>query len=87
VDEALVAVGCVSPEETDAALLELADREPPRWSAPVDHEDLVTFVAALGASLASLRDQPVPGLPAIDRFRRIESARLLGLAQHLLASG
>jgi hypothetical protein len=87
VDEALVAVGCASPEETDAALLELAGCEPPPGSVPVDREDLVTFVAALAASLASLRDQPVPGLPAIDRFRRIESARLLGLARHLLASG
>jgi serine/threonine protein kinase len=87
VDEALVAVGCVTSEETDAALRELAGCEPPPGSAPVDRQDLVTFVAALAASLASLRDQPVPGLPAIDRFRRIESARLLDLAQHLLASG
>jgi hypothetical protein len=47
-------------------------------------EDITDLVLALGSSLASLRDRPMPGLPAIDEFRRREQARLLDGARRRL---
>ena len=49
-------------------------------------DDVTDFVLALGASLAALRDRPMPGLPAIDEFRRREQARLLAGARRRLGA-
>lgn len=53
---------------------------------PVPGDDVTDFLLALGASLAALRDRPVPGLPAIDDFRRREQARLLEGARRRLGA-
>ena len=47
---------------------------------------MTDFLLALGASLAALRDRPMPGLPAIDEFRRREQARLLAGARRRLGA-
>jgi aminoglycoside phosphotransferase (APT) family kinase protein len=47
-------------------------------------DDVTDLLLALGASLAALRDRPMPGLPGIDEFRRREQARLLEGARRRL---
>lgn len=47
-------------------------------------DDVTDLLLALGASLAALRDRPMPGLPGIDAFRRREQARLLEGARRRL---
>lgn len=49
-------------------------------------DDVTDLLLALGASLAALRDRPMPGLPAIDEFRRVEQARLLEAARRRLGA-
>lgn len=85
-DEALLAIGAPSAVSVARTFDDLAAYDPGRSLPSVRRDHLDTFALAVGASLASFRDHPVPGLPAIDRFRRQEAARLLAVAGSLLGA-
>lgn len=87
------------PSWTDQVLLGLHHVDAPRFDEDLAEvrawgtsaargdalqDDITDLVLALGSSLAALRDRPVPGLPAIDEFRRRESARILEGARRRL---
>jgi hypothetical protein len=84
IDQVLLAVHRVDRPDFDAQVEGLAvfGASASRGSALQD--DVTDLVLALGASLAALRDRPMPGLPAIDEFRRREQARLLAGARRRL---
>lgn len=82
IDQVLLAVHHVDDPVFDEQVTRLV---PPSDQARMPRPDDVTdFLIALGASIAALRDRPVPGIPAIDRFREREQARLLAGARRRL---
>lgn len=86
IDQVLLAVHrATSPSFDDLAadVVALAPGEP---SGSLLQDAITDLVLSLGASLAALRDRPMPGLPGIDEFRQREQARLLECARRRLGA-
>lgn len=86
VDQVLLAAHRVDRPEFDDQVADLAT-----YGASADRgaalpDDVTDLVLALGASLAALRDRPVPGLPEIDEFRKREQVRFLEGARRRLGA-
>ena len=83
-DQVLLAVHRVDRPEFDGMAADVVALGTSTGRGPALQDDITDLVLALGSSLAALRDRPMPGLPAIDEFRRREQARLLEGARRRL---
>jgi Ser/Thr protein kinase RdoA (MazF antagonist) len=83
-DQVLLAVHRVEAHEFDEMSADVVAFGSSAARGAALQDDITDLVLALGASLAALRDRPMPGLPAIDEFRRREQARLLEGARRRL---
>lgn len=86
VDQVLLAAHRVDRADFDDLVVDLEVHGASVARGAALQDDVTDLVLALGASLAALRDRPVPGLPEIDEFRRREQARLLEGARRRLGA-
>ena len=84
VDQVLLAAHRVDRADFDAQVAGLSAYGVSASRGDALQDDVTDLLLALGGSLAALRDRPMPGLPAIDAFRRREQARLLEGARRRL---
>ena len=83
-DQVLLAVHRVETSAFDEMTADVVAFGTSAARGPALQDDITDLVLSLGSGLAALRDRPMPGLPAIDEFRRREQARLLEGARRRL---
>ena len=86
IDQVLLAVHRATSPSFDDLAADVVAMDPHEPSGAALQDAITDLVLSLGASLAALRDRPMPGLPGIDAFRQREQARLLECARRRLGA-